>query len=377
MAAQQLYLAPDNTSFTTFAAWAKTISDWFATCGWVQQNDTGQVVWAVTNLTLTQVASSGGNSVYSYSSYTGPAPRIGMSVVITGFATGGNNVTATITAKTGSTSGTFTVVTTTQGNETHAAQAVTTLSTLPGASSYTCYEIWAPGDALQTGSTAYLVRVEYGNSGTNASAGTPSVRFYLCTSTNGAGTMTGYQTQPQRINGAATAGAALPVFECNYSGDSSRISIMLWRNNTTSCNGVINIERTHNADGTDNSDGVTLIVSNSANGETKQQTYSFGGPGPGNYYTRAVTIAAAAGGVGLNSSDGFNGKLIMSPIFPDYGKIGYPIKGLLECQVNDLNEGAQISVTIYGETHTYIFSKNGTIGTTNFSHCGGTLMRID
>ncbi len=74
--------------------------------------------------TLTQVAVSGGLAVYSYSASTGtgsitlPAP--GMTAVITGFVTSGNNVTGIITAVG---SGTFTLVATTQVNETHVGAA--------------------------------------------------------------------------------------------------------------------------------------------------------------------------------------------------------------------------------------------------------------
>lgn len=75
--------------------------------------------------TLTQVAVSGLNAVYSYSASVGsgsitiPAP--GMVVTITGFTTGGNNVTGIIVA---AAAGTFTLVTTTQANETHAGSGI-------------------------------------------------------------------------------------------------------------------------------------------------------------------------------------------------------------------------------------------------------------
>ena len=51
-----------------------------------------------TVLTLTGVT-VGATAVYSYSSYTGPAPTVGEAVTVTGFATSGNNVTnQTLTA---------------------------------------------------------------------------------------------------------------------------------------------------------------------------------------------------------------------------------------------------------------------------------------
>ena len=83
------------------------------TLGW----ECGQV-----SAVLTQVAVSGSNSVYSYSGFSGAlAPAPGMTVTITGFATGGNNVTGTIISIG---TGTFTLVTTTQVNETHAGAAI-------------------------------------------------------------------------------------------------------------------------------------------------------------------------------------------------------------------------------------------------------------
>jgi hypothetical protein len=74
-----------------------------------------------TILVLTQVVVTT-PSQYDYSSFTGPAPYIGQSIVITGFATSGNNVTATVTAVDPGVS--FTVATTTQANETHSGAGV-------------------------------------------------------------------------------------------------------------------------------------------------------------------------------------------------------------------------------------------------------------
>lgn len=81
--------------------------------------ESGQV-----NAVLTQVAVSGGNAVYSYSSSIGTgaisAPAPGMTAVITGFTNSVNNVTGIVTAATGAT---FTLKEVAQVNETHAAVA--------------------------------------------------------------------------------------------------------------------------------------------------------------------------------------------------------------------------------------------------------------
>ena len=83
-----------------------------------------------TNCVFTQVAVSGSTAIYSYSSVAWNPPTVGMKVVISGFATAGNNVTAKIIATSGGASGTITVVLSTQTNETHAgAGAVSAYTT--------------------------------------------------------------------------------------------------------------------------------------------------------------------------------------------------------------------------------------------------------
>jgi hypothetical protein len=75
-------------------------------------------------LTLTQVEAFSGSAVYLYSTFTGPFPYVGQTVVITGFTNGGNNLTGIITAITGDiTGGTITVANGSAVNETHAGLA--------------------------------------------------------------------------------------------------------------------------------------------------------------------------------------------------------------------------------------------------------------
>lgn len=75
-----------------------------------------------TSLVLTGVAVGvGGTAIYSYASYSGPPPYVGMPVAITGFANGGNNVAnGQISALNGGPSGTFTIANSGAVNETHA-----------------------------------------------------------------------------------------------------------------------------------------------------------------------------------------------------------------------------------------------------------------
>jgi hypothetical protein len=72
---------------------------------------------------LTGVAVAGANGVYSFSSYSGPVPYVGMSLAIAGFGNGGNNVSGIISAVDPSTSGTFTIPNATAVSEIHAGSA--------------------------------------------------------------------------------------------------------------------------------------------------------------------------------------------------------------------------------------------------------------
>ena len=59
MATQQLMLVNDSSTLANFVSWAQPISAFFATCGWQQSSDTGQVNWG----TLTTIP---GNGAYVY-----------------------------------------------------------------------------------------------------------------------------------------------------------------------------------------------------------------------------------------------------------------------------------------------------------------------
>lgn len=76
-----------------------------------------------TRLVLTGVVVDGADAIYSYESFSGPPPYEGMPVTITGFANDGNNVSSTIAALTGDSSGTFTIPNATAVNEIAAAAA--------------------------------------------------------------------------------------------------------------------------------------------------------------------------------------------------------------------------------------------------------------
>lgn len=349
------WIAPDNTNFTTFALWAQFISNGLASAGWVQQNDTGQVVWTATVLTFTRVDSAGGNSVYTYSGFTGPAPRVGMSVVVTGFATGGNNGTFTLTAVSGGSSGTVTVTTTTQGNEIHAGSGTTTVNTLPGIGALV-YEIWAPSDSLQTGSTAYYLRMEYG---TGTSANIPKWRMQLGTGTDGAGTLTGATTTVQSV---ANQTQSTNPFDCYFSGDSGRFGFTLFLRGgaVAAQRNFFGVERILTSTGTASSDGVFSFVASNNNVAFQGLVAVTGGYVATAVYTRMPYIYTAQG---TGTSDVFNGGSPLAPVFPIYGKVGNPFTIMCVQNGGDFADGCFFTTTLYGSSRVYqAINLNGIIG---------------
>ena len=269
MATQQLQLIADQSTYANFFQWASAISAWFATCGWLQSVDTGQEMWS--GMSLTTVSGiSGSSATYTYTSLTGLALAIGRTLTITGMTHSINNGTFRIT---GLGAGTFTI---TNQNGTPLAESgstgvVTAASSVPGSGAFV-YEIWQPGDGLQN----FYVKIQYGNvSGTNQ----PGMFLGLSTSTNGAGTPSGVSiVTPFAINqsGFTPPSTTLP-FECNFSGDTGRMHVMMWRNCSVAAPMVFSIERSVNSSGTYTGTHVTLItIATSNNGGVFQQSIVFG-----------------------------------------------------------------------------------------------------
>lgn len=223
----------------------------------------------------------------------------------------------------------------------------------PAANGYV-YEIWHPADALQTGATAYYVKVEYGNQGTVAS---PQIRLTIGTGTNGSGTITGgFILGPYFCprQGLTSLGAST-VAECSYSGDTGRFGCLLWRNTNNVC--AFSIERTLDSTGAPQSDGVTLFIGgNDQGGRVTQQTLAFG-VGLGNVCNSPIMLMAygqAPGNTNNSTTQALAGNIPMSPMFPLYGKFGNPHTVVLFGRSADVGEGTTFTTTVYGSTRTYL-----------------------
>lgn len=282
-------LVRDNSTLANFKAWASAISAFFATAGWVQTSDTGQVNWS-------------------------------------------------------------------------------TIASVPGSGVYV-YEIWKPGDALQT----FYVRIEYGTGGASSNTN-PRLRVSIGTSTNGAGTLTGFTTSLWLLPGNdPNVTSTSTQWQCYFSGDTGRIAIALWDDDPQSSGGttapmMFAIQRSKNSSGADYGTSttgyVTLLTAGNLGGA--QQSLLFG-TGPGNLNaqggstTNAWNVIHRPGA----TTDIFAGQIPASPVFPDIGYFDNPMDICMLGCLNDFNDRAQYSILAanmpYGVSHNYICLKGGNL----------------
>jgi hypothetical protein len=342
-----------------------------------------------TGMNITANAQSGTTAVFTYNSLTGLALAVGRALTITGMTNAGNNKTIVITSFTGTTSGTITCTLATGVTESGSSGVVTKASTVPTTGNYK-YEIWTPNDGL----TAFYAKVEYGMQGTNA----PAVRLSLSTTTDGAGTCTGYVAGPYiTCKDGFTVPSTSTQYNCNFSGAAGRFGAMLWTNAPTSGNPqcppqFFAIERSVDNTGAYTNSYVTMWTHgycNSGSGSYQmsgQRSVVFGvGAGP----DLPPAVAAGRGGwvmlcYNTGGSQSFNGYLPFATCQPVIPYPDYPCTMVGVGSYTDYVDGLTFQVTLYGSTRTYIAGKNPPLDRISPGNTGVTwgevfalLMRFD
>jgi hypothetical protein len=356
MATYTTMAAPDNTSLATFKLWAMAISQAFTNFTWTQGTDTGQVVWTASVITsvVTACTTVGALTTYTYTSLTsGPVLRVGMAITTTGMTNGAqNNISAQPITALGT--GTFSVVTTTQGagtNETGSTGSATTtaIAARPNTGA-TVYEIWVTSDSV--GFPVYA-KVEYGANGTTQS--TPAMFITLGTNTNGAGTL----TNPSARTGSTNGQASTTLFACHFSGDGGRMCMFLFHGQgNTTVTQSFSLERSYDNSGTATGSYYTLcfdyLNSGTGNSTSFQQSYFPTGGLTTQETAQFALLMPKTAGTGNVGSTTF-----VSPVFPLVGGIGNPMTNILGFRAADFSDNQIVYVTLYGVQHTYVtFSKN-------------------
>jgi len=237
----------------------------------------------------------------------------------------------------------------------------------------TVYEVWKMADTLQS-TTPCFVKVYYCNSNYTG----PLFYFDIGGASDGAGNITGTKTsflnpQTYPVNSQCCTDQGANTYACWASGDANRISINMWQSyGAGSC--VFTIERSHNSAGADTGEFLTCAWGN-------QNGYGYavhllgtliGNQVQGPYPLPSFTIGMSSGS--------FNGTVSANPIWPFIGQVHNPLLGMLCCQAADIAEGAQVTVTHYGASHTYQATKQNNIiscMTRTNNVAGGLLCRYE
>lgn len=237
------------------------------------------------------------------------------------------------------------------------------VSTAPGSGAF-YYEIFQPGDAL----TTFYVKVEYGNA--SGSANSPCIRVCIGTTTNGAGTLTGWTTWIVQCAEVSGAPSSTTQYECNMSGTNNRLAIMMWRTAGNPAQ-IFCVERSLNASGTYTGSYVSLWTGGFANsnfgaGGFGQSLHFSAGPSVAffNHFLNggAYTGIPALVGVGGNSSQAFNGSIPFANVQPSVGLWDYPCTVLGFASPRDLTDGVPFTITNqYGQSVTYMPTRQGTL----------------
>jgi hypothetical protein len=238
------------------------------------------------------------------------------------------------------------------------------VTTVPGSGAF-YYEIFQPGDGL----TNFYLKLEYGNG--SGSTNSPTVRVTLGTGTNGAGTLTGFVTTAT-VAAPASYGppSTTTTYECDFSGDSGRLSILLWRNAGTGAQ-IFAVQRSLNASGTPTGTYATVLTAGFTNntgtpGQTGYMQTLYFAIGPCTPFLNRFQSGSFSGWparyLAWPGSSAFNGQIPVDFICPAVGVWDYPCTVIGVAYAGDLVEGVSFTVTNqYGQTKTYMPTKSGNI----------------
>ncbi|MFA5036901.1 MAG: hypothetical protein WC479_06970 [Candidatus Izemoplasmatales bacterium] len=212
------------------------------------------------------------------------------------------------------------------------------------------YEIRAFSDATQS-SNPVIVKIEYGSG--ISSASNCAIHITLGRATDGAGNFVGTTTAVMVMRNSTNSTSAS---DCYVSGASDRVNFAMFSN--TSYIFMFTLERTKNANGSNNSNGVNAVWVYS--GANYQQYFPKKGQG--------FPVSPASAGIcclcPYTGTASYGGNIGLFPILPYIGYADNPDLGACVYFTADISAATDISLTILGSSHTYKTMGNA-IGTVN------------
>jgi len=365
---------PDASGYTTFAAWAKWITDTFVTFGWAQTADYGQVNW-------TDLAAS--SAVPQSSSPSTWTSYVGFSTIDTGaagFVASAGSLTINMAVTTGMYPGKAVLMQNLAGSGANAGVAsyngmIFTITSVAASTSITVkvpmgwsfsYQVTTGSVLLQpafmifesqdslTAACPIYVKVELaGVSGSNA----PWLRFTI-----GSGGSNGFGIlNTNAVLSQATAGyqaTTSTLHPCYLSGDAGSFRAALFLPVGT--------------DGNVDSYGPQYVIiarsrDNNGNQTANYVMYWEGFSQGASLFNLFQTVFPPLGGMNVVDSTGYlmsglgkqttgamNGVTMVSPVFQNVGGLSNPTPDLLVGFGNDFPFNTPATILVYGVNHNYI-----------------------
>lgn len=205
------------------------------------------------------------------------------------------------------------------------------------------YEMWRFSDALHTGTTSVFIKIEYGSGG---AATSPALWVTVGAAHDGAGTLTGITTTRRQL--PCSGNSATATWVSRVSASTNRVCVFMWTDAAaTTYSMFFAVERSHDASGTDTSEGWTLLSGYGAVGNLQLVLYLVG---TGVVSTETL-LPALLPSVGTGAS---GSAIALYPIFPTKGVFMNPMRDVLIAFQANLTPGTQISFTYYGSTKLYM-----------------------
>jgi hypothetical protein len=207
------------------------------------------------------------------------------------------------------------------------------------ANTYKGYEIWAFDDALQA-TAPVIIRIEYG---CGAAATSPAILLTVGVATDGAGTLTGNKTTAYQVKTSTNSATA---YTCRVSGDTNRVVVAMWESSGNAAYALyFSVERTHDADGDDNSDGAMVLTFYTGNPTMRVLLFASGETGVETNFGVLVP-STGSGAAGSN--------IALYPIFLTRGTFLNPSSQTLIHFAANITAGTPISFTYYGSTKSFM-----------------------
>lgn len=220
----------------------------------------------------------------------------------------------------------------------------------PGTNTTQGYALWRANDAL-AGTNPMIIRIAFGSAG-SASQFRMNIKFGH--TTDGAGTFSGITNNWDFGNMDGPSSGTTTAYDCFFSGDTNRLVVNLFENNTASVNNNVGfgLERSHDNTGADTTVGIWAFTLQGGSNSNNNRFIPYLGAMQGSNNHLMTCLPSQ------NSATLLGTQVGLFPTFPWYIIALNPSTQVLTYFTSDITGGTIITLPMYGATKTFYCCKN-------------------